>query len=57
MKVKKVIFLMIFPIIAQVVVSCCNCMETETKHYSNKSMTLQNLDNSGNQPVVISGSS
>jgi hypothetical protein len=52
MKAKKIIFLFLFPLVAEVVVSCCNCLEPVFKHYTNKTLTVSNLDNSGSAPVV-----
>jgi hypothetical protein len=49
---KKVTFLLLFPFIAQVVISCCNCMETTTYYYSNKALSVSNLDGSGHQAVI-----
>ncbi|WP_276481996.1 DUF5034 domain-containing protein [Paraflavitalea pollutisoli] len=48
---KKVIFLLLFPLIAEVVVSCCGCVGTLTFRYSNQSITVRQLDNSGTQPA------
>ena len=49
---KKVAFLLLFPFIAQVVISCCNCMETTTYYYSNRALSVSNLDGSGHQAVL-----
>ena len=48
---RKILFLLLFPIMVQLVVSCCSCVEPLIQHYSNKSISLQNLDNSGSEPV------
>ena len=54
MKANKVIFLLLFPLIAEVLVSCCNCLEPVIKHYTNKTLTINHLDNSGSAPVIAS---
>jgi hypothetical protein len=50
--IKKVLFLMLLPLLAGTVISCCDCPDTETLHYTNKTVALRNLDNSGSGPVV-----
>lgn len=47
---KKVIFLLLLPLIAEVVVSCCNCVTPQTFRYSNKTIMAKNLDNAGARP-------
>ena len=37
---------------AEVAISCCNCIEPVIRHYTNKTITLSNLDNSAQAPVV-----
>lgn len=37
---------------AEVVISCCNCIEPVIQHYTNKTITLSNLDNSAKEPVL-----
>lgn len=54
---KKVIFLLLFPLIAEAVVSCCNCIEPVIQHYTNKTFSITNLDNSGSEPLVSSSNS
>lgn len=49
---KKVLFLLLFPLIAETVISCCNCIETVTQHYTNKTLSVQHLDNRGQEPQV-----
>jgi hypothetical protein len=54
----KVLILLVLPFAAQVIVACCGeCLDTILKNYSNKIMTVANLDNSGIQPVVTNSSS
>lgn len=49
---KKVIFLLLLPLMAEVVVSCCNCIEPVIQHYTNKTISLSHLDNSGQEAIV-----
>jgi hypothetical protein len=51
---KKVIFLLLLPLMAEVVVSCCNCLEPVIQQYTNKTISVSNLDNSGQQPMLAS---
>jgi hypothetical protein len=53
----KVLVLLSLPFMAQVFAACCECLDTVLKNYSNKIMTVANLDNSGIQPVVTNSSS
>ena len=54
---KKVIFLLLFPLIAEVVISCCNCIEPVIQHYTNKSISINHLDNSRSEPLVSTSDS
>lgn len=55
--VKKTLFLLLFPLIAQLVISCCDCPEPVIRYYTNKSITARHLDNRGAQvEVATSGS-
>ncbi|NII23795.1 DUF5034 domain-containing protein [Pseudoflavitalea sp. X16] len=54
---KKVIFLLLFPLIAEVVISCCNCMEPVIRRYTNKTISVEHLDNSGSEAVVSTSGS
>lgn len=45
---------LLLPFIANLVVSCCNCLETAIHHYTNKTISLINLDNSGKEPIETS---
>ena len=47
---KKVVFLLLFPLLAEVVVSCCNCVEPVIQRYTNKTISVTNLNNSGAAP-------
>jgi hypothetical protein len=57
MKAKRVIFIMLFPLIADLAVSCCNCLEPVIKLYTHKTISVSNLDNSGSQPVISTSNS
>lgn len=50
-RIKKIIFLLLFPLIANLVVACCDCMEPLIEHYTNRTLTIHNLDNAGNEPA------
>lgn len=54
---KKVIFLLVFPLIAEVMISCCDCIDTVVQNYTNKSISVSNLDNSGKEPVAATANS
>ena len=54
---KKVIFLLVFPLITEVVISCCNCIDPVIQHYTNKSISVSNLDNTGQEPIVSTANS
>ncbi|AXY75667.1 DUF5034 domain-containing protein [Paraflavitalea soli] len=49
---KKVIFLLLLPLLAEAVVSCCNCLEPVIQHYTNKTISVSNLDNSAQAPII-----
>jgi hypothetical protein len=50
---KKIILVLLFPFIANLVVSCCNCLDTLIHHYTNKTISVVNLDNSGQEAREI----
>jgi len=50
--IKKVAFLIFLPMIAEVVIACCDCGVPLLKNYSNQFLAVDNLDNSGEEPVV-----
>ena len=52
MKIKKIIVILLFTFIAQLIVSCCNCGEPLVLHYTNKQVIISSLDNRGEQPLV-----
>lgn len=49
LKIRKIIFLLLFPLVAEVVVSCCDCSDyiLTQLFYTNKTITVTNLDNGG----------
>jgi len=57
MTFKKIILVLLIPFIANLVVSCCNCLETAIHHYTNKAIAVINLDNSGKEPLEIASGS
>lgn len=52
MSIRKIIFILLLPVIAEIIVSCCDCAEVIFKNYTNESVLVKNLDNSGQDPVV-----
>lgn len=38
--------------LVELIVACCNCLETTYFKYTNCSITINNLDNSGAKPIV-----
>lgn len=56
-KIKKIIFLLFFPFIAHVVISCCDCVEPLIYQFTHKTITINNLDNAGSEPVVSTATS
>jgi len=51
---KKLILLLLFPFIVDLAISCCNCLDAVIHHYTNKSIVVSALDNSGQEPKEIS---
>ena len=45
------------PLMVELVVSCCNCIETTYLNYTHCGLTIKNLDNSGASPVVAQSNS
>jgi len=45
------------PLMVELVISCCDCIETTFLDYTNCSLTINNLDNSGVSPVIIQSNS
>jgi hypothetical protein len=57
MKINKILFLLLFPLIAEVVVSCCDCIDPLIGHYTNKTIVVNNIDNSGSEPMTATANS
>ena len=53
----KIILILLFPLVTNLIMSCCNCEATITQHYTNSSFTLQVLDNSGSSAIVATSDS
>lgn len=43
---------MLLPVLAEITVACCNCVDSTIKNYSHHGLSVFNLDNSGERPVV-----
>jgi len=43
----KVILILMLPLLVEIVISCCNCTDTTFINYTNCSLNVFNLDNSG----------
>jgi hypothetical protein len=54
---KKLFLLLLFPFMVDLAISCCNCLDTLTHHYTNKTIVVSALDNSGQKPQEISAGS
>jgi len=54
MRTKKVLFILMLPVVIEVIASCCDCLEIIYKNYSNQSIVINNLDNSGAEPIITS---
>jgi len=52
MQYKKIIFILLLPLLVEILSSCCRCPELNHYEYSNCDITLQNLDNSGPNIIV-----
>ena len=57
MKINKILIILLFPFIAEVIISCCDCIEPLIEHYTNKTLLIKNIDNSGSEPVVTTANS
>ena len=56
MKLNKILFVLMFPFLAEFAVSCCSCIDTVTGRYTNKAISIDNIDNSGTKPLVTAAS-
>lgn len=58
MRINKVLIILLFPLIAELVVSCCNhCIDPLIGHYTNKTILVKNIDNSGSVPMITTANS
>lgn len=57
MRINKILFVLLFPLIAEVVISCCSCIDPLIGHYTNKAMIVKNVDNSGPEPLTTMANS
>jgi hypothetical protein len=57
MKPIKILLLLLFPLIAELFVSCCDCPEVTTEFYSNQFLEIDHLDNSGSVAIITNGPS
>lgn len=57
MKTSRIVFILLFPLIAEVVVSCCECTEPFIGNYTNQTILVNNLDNSGSEPMLATTNS
>jgi hypothetical protein len=48
----RVLLILTIPLMIQLVISCCECIDTTFLTYTNCSLEIKNLDNSGESPVV-----
>ncbi len=56
MSIKKVLIILLFPFITEMVVSCCpDCDDPIIGHYTNKTLWVSNIDNSGIKPEITNG--
>jgi hypothetical protein len=51
-KIFKIVLIVIFPMIIESVLSCCECLEPTYLKYTNCTLTALSLDNTGPEPVV-----
>lgn len=56
MNIKKVLIILLFPFITELVVACCpDCDDPIIGHYTNKTLSVSNIDNSGIKPEIANG--
>lgn len=53
----KIILIFTIPLIIQLIVSCCECIDTTFMNYTNCSLEIRNLDNSGELPLITHSTS
>lgn len=52
MKISKILLVLLFPLIAQFVVSCCDCIAPLIEHYTNNEILVDHLDNRDSTPII-----
>lgn len=52
MRLQKVLFLLLLPLLAQFLAACCDCLSTTVKNLTHCSFSISPIDNSGAAPVV-----
>lgn len=52
MKRNKIIIILLLPFLIEIVAACCDCVGTANFNYSNCSLSIENIDNSGPEPVI-----
>jgi hypothetical protein len=50
--IKKIIIILLLPIVAEVVIACCDCLDPVIRRYSNEFIVVKNIDNAGQRPVI-----
>jgi hypothetical protein len=51
-RINKIILILILPLMVELVISCCNCPEATLLNYTNCRLFVNNLDNSGESPII-----
>ncbi len=54
---RKILFIILLPLIAEVLMACCKCDATIVSYYTHTKISVLNLDNSGASASVTSASS
>jgi hypothetical protein len=52
LKINKILSILLLLLLVELITACCNCIEPTSYYYTNCSLTVKNLDNSGPEPVV-----
>jgi hypothetical protein len=52
MKLNKVLIIISIPFLVNLIIGCCDCIETMFFDYTNCSVSIENLDNSGREVIV-----
>ncbi|MGV8091386.1 MAG: DUF5034 domain-containing protein [Mangrovibacterium sp.] len=56
-RINKIILILMLPLMVELIVSCCDCLETIFFDYTNCSLTINNLDNSDATPIIAQSKS